>query len=737
MTVASVIPTPEFPFGTHVYREPHKDFEQLLTDLPRLREFGFNMIKIQESWAIDEPADGVYDFSRIIALIEAARDNNLGVYLGLTMEQAPAWLWSKFPDAYMVDNTGAPHIDPTQYSMPADAKPGPNWNHPGARAAGERFMTELVTRLGAFDNVWVWNTFQEIGFWDNLKKNPEFVGYGYDEYTIAKYRTWLRERFGSIDALNEGWATNYTEFEHIDPPRRYSSSPAMITWQYYMYNVYLTEQLEWKTATIRAADAAKRPVFAHVGHPTVGSGQEWRWAAVGDFFGSSNYPAWDPFDARDDRFADREDTLVTAHYEIWHAMLFRNDLVRSATGRGRAMWGAEFQGGPISGFLHIGRTPSASDIRRWVLSGLASGMQGISFWNHRAEHFWHEGNGFGLMNRFEDTNERVEEVSSIAKAINADPLLFVESECQVAQVAIAIDENHYQFMSGSRTDAKELLQGSMRGNYLRLLELGISADFVEIGLASDAELAAYKAIILPLPLSMGSDQAQKLSRYVEAGGTLISEVAPGRHDEFGFATPTHMFDGGEELFGARQVGFTLVDEPGDRRWLPSPRGAGEIAPATVATGTDRYPDAKVQANLYLQRFAPTTGTPILLDRDEVVAVSNEFGNGRAVLLGTALGLSGVSHIHPPTDEFMGQLLADAGVVPDRVGALVRRRRVHEAGELWFLFNLTDVDVVESLDVAGGAARDLLGEALRESESGTTVDVPAMSVVCVVVTDGAA
>ena len=97
MSVQPVFPQDVFPVGTHVYREPYQDQEELLADLPLLQRAGFNMIKIQESWAIDEPREGVYDFSRIERVIARAGELDLGVYLGLTMEQAPAWLWRKSP----------------------------------------------------------------------------------------------------------------------------------------------------------------------------------------------------------------------------------------------------------------------------------------------------------------------------------------------------------------------------------------------------------------------------------------------------------------------------------------------------------------------------------------------------------------------------------------------------------------------------------------------------------------
>ncbi|MBV8375387.1 MAG: beta-galactosidase, partial [Verrucomicrobia bacterium] len=113
-----------FPFGTHIFREPSLPMEQLRADLPLLKRLGFSMVKIQESWSIDEPQEGTIDLSKISQLVSEAKQNALLIYFGVTMEEAPAWLWKKYPDAYMVWEDGQPAIDPTQYLLPNDGKPG-------------------------------------------------------------------------------------------------------------------------------------------------------------------------------------------------------------------------------------------------------------------------------------------------------------------------------------------------------------------------------------------------------------------------------------------------------------------------------------------------------------------------------------------------------------------------------------------------------------------------------------
>lgn len=157
-----------FPFGTHFYREPALPLEELKRDMRTMKKLGFNTLKIQESWAIDNPREGEINLSTMEELIAEANQLNLYIYFGITMEQMPAWVWKKYPDCRLVNAFGEPHNDSTQYLIPADGKPGPCWDHPGARETTEKFMAKLARSLGRFDNIIVWNCWQEVGFWTIL-----------------------------------------------------------------------------------------------------------------------------------------------------------------------------------------------------------------------------------------------------------------------------------------------------------------------------------------------------------------------------------------------------------------------------------------------------------------------------------------------------------------------------------------------------------------------------------------
>lgn len=732
MSLSVSFPGRVFPLGTHVYREPHQDREELLADLPILKRLGFNMIKIQESWALDEPREGEVDLSNVERLVARAGELGLGVYLGLTMEQAPAWMWRKFPDCRLVYASGLPHNDPTQYLLPADGKPGPCWDHPGARAAAEQFIGTLVRRLGRFDAIWAWNTWQEIGFWPN---EGGVLGFCYCPYTLRAFREWLATRFSSLQALNAAWRTGFGDWAEIEPPRRAAAVPITIDWRYFMDDVYLRRVLEWKTRAIRSNDPKGRPVFSHVGGPTIGSGAEWRWARAADFFGDSNYPAWGASHGWDDDHERRTEKVVSHLQEMWNVLQLRTDYCRSAAGHDRIFWGAEFQGGPISTHLHKGRDPRADDIRLWMLSGLAAGMNGISFWNHRCEIFWSECNGFGLLDPEGTSTERIEEAGRIGRAIHQDPEVFSLGKPPKADVAILVNEDLYHFCQATGNNAVGHLQYSTRGHYYRLWRMGVWVDFVEAEDVAAGALSGYKLAILPVPLALDKDWFACLRQFVEQGGTLVSDACPGRFDRYGFCPREQMVAGGEELFGARHRLVQIVREPdGKNLWTPEERGYGEFAPPTVLEGAGELAGTSLRASFYLQTLTPTTATPILMAGNDIAGTANSYGKGRAILLGTFAGHSALAHRGDRASELFARLFERAGVQPDRCGRLLRRRRLFGTKQAWFLINPTEHEVVEKVETAGFRdVRDLLGDSViaRDADS-VTVKLPPASLCCLTV-----
>ena len=723
-----------FPFSTHFYREPSRPLEELIRDMRIVKELGFNTLKLQGSWCLDERKEGEIDLSKVETLIEEAEKLGLYIYYGVTMEQAPAWLWRRYPDCRMVYSTGDVHEDPTQYLLPADGKPGPCWDHPGARKAAIRFISEVARRLGRYDNILVWNVWQEIGFWP-MRNIPGSLGFCYCPYTLAEFRKWLMEKYGSLEELNRTWRTGYGDWDEVEPPRLFAAVPSYIDWRYFMDVVYLSRVIRWKAEAFRRNDPKHRPVMCHVGSPTIGGGAEWRYAAEVEGFGSSCYPAWLPFHEWDYGYPQPGESVsyeVAVLQEVEQIALVY-DYIRSAVGSGKVLWAAEFQGGPVSQFLHIGRTPSPDDIRRWVLTALSSGVQALSFWNHRAEIFWLEAYGFGLLNSRGDKTGRALEAGRLAKAVNRHPELFHLGRVPRPQVAVLVNEDQWHF-SQATGNASTHLSFTIRGIYKMLWESGVWVDFVETGLATVEELRNYKAAILPFPLSISDSVFRKLRDYVASGGVLISEACPGRYDEYGFTRPGELAEDAERLFGVEHESLHLCHEPAKPpRWTPRERTYGEIKPPMRFEGEGAFKGHNVLANLYVETFKCVTAKPILTCEGRVAGAVNSYGRGKAYIVGTLIGHGYAAFRDEPTRNFLLRLLRLEGVQPELCMGLPRRRRTYRDEEAWFLINMSSKPVIGVLKLDEfQKVTDLIEGSLKTKLGKLKVEIDAFSIRCLVV-----
>ncbi len=716
-----------FPFGSHLCREPMPPLSELKKDMENLKRHGFNLVKLQEHWAIDEPEEGRYDFSRCEELIAHAAKLDMIVYLGLTCEQAPGWLWRKHPDCRMVGINGLPILYEAQTPLPADGKPGPCFDHPGASADQTRFIKKLVKTLGGYEKI-VWNTWQEVGYW-----SERIVGQPvcYCQHTLEAFRAWLKEKYGDLDALNRAWNARYLDWSSIAPQRTTNTWIALdVHWKYFMDNVQVARVLRSRAQAIREADPLQRPVFAHLGTATVGSGQDWTYARCQDFLGCSTYPAWFPLNDWDDaRVAsgplDRHASLLA---EIWDSVALKYDHVRSCNSPGSPVWAAEFQGGRVSDGFHMGRVPSPEDIRRWMLTAIGSGVTALSFWVTRAEIAAAEANGFSLLDSEGDSTARFEEASRVGKALGEHPDLFGQPSWPGADVAILINEWNYQFCATMRQGG-EHLSYSVRGWHRLLWDAGIPVDFLEVSELDEDYASQYRALVLPFPLCLSEEVVGKLARYVESGGNLISEACPGRISPHAFATRGELSPAARELFGVRHESLSMVREPeGGRRWSPTERSWGEYLDDMFLTGAGPFEGLKLRANVYVETFSCRGSEPCLMAEEAVAGTVRQVGKGRAWLLGTYAGHNGTAYADEDTRALVSALLARCGISTSHEGKLHLRKRAIEGKEAWLLTNPTADEVTERLDVSGwSTVQDLLGDPVERTGDHVGLTVKALDV----------
>jgi beta-galactosidase len=166
---------------------------------------------------------------------------------------------------------------------------------------------------------------------------------------------------------------------------------------------------------------------------------------------------------------------------------------------------------------------------------------------------------------------------------------------------------------------------AMWGAYRGFFDNNIQADWVHID-----DIDAYDTLYAAYPIALGADNAARLAKWVEAGGTLISEACPGYFGDRGHVGTVQPNNGLDTVFGAREAEVEFMPDIADR----------------YAFG---FNDNTITAGGFLQSYAATTGTPRGSFADgRLAVVEHTHGKGRTLLAGT----------HPSVDYY--RTSADSG-----------------------------------------------------------------------------
>ncbi|AUG28492.1 MULTISPECIES: beta-galactosidase [Microbacterium] len=177
-------------------------------DMRLMREAGVNIVSLAIfSWALLEPRPGEFDFGWLDEVIDLLHENGIDVDLATATASPPAWLSQRHPEIL-------PQTEDGTVLWPGARQ---HWRptSPVFRTHALRLVRALAERYRDHPAIVAWHISNELGC-HNL--------YDYSDDAAAAFRTWLRDRYGTLDALNEAWGTafwsqHYTEWEQILPPR--------------------------------------------------------------------------------------------------------------------------------------------------------------------------------------------------------------------------------------------------------------------------------------------------------------------------------------------------------------------------------------------------------------------------------------------------------------------------------------------------------------------------------------
>ncbi|MFI6506734.1 beta-galactosidase [Streptosporangium sp. NPDC050855] len=457
-------------------------------DVALMRRAGVNLVSVGVfSWARLEPLPGVHDFGWLDRVLDLLHEGGIAVNLATPTASPPPWFGLAHPDALTVtaDGTRLSHGSRDTYCVHA----------PAYRDACLRIADALAERYFDHPALAMWHVHNEYGTVCHC------------DHAADAFRVWLRERHGTLKALNDAWTTSfwsqhYSAWEQITPPRatQYLPNPSQVLDFRRFVSDAMLDHFRDQKAVLRDI-TPDIPVTTNF--------------VLGD---------WVPVNHR--HWADEVDVVAIDHYPSADPpaeTAFAADLARGwASGKPWLLM--EQAVVTYTGPRMVAKRPG--EITRLSLSHVARGSRGAMFFQWRASRggaeLWHGG-----MVPHAGPDSRIFEeicelgallptlVDACAAPVEAGAAILVDSEANWALQAPGLPSSEIAY-----TDA-------VRQAHRVLYRHGVTADLVH----PSADLSAYPLVLVPALYLVSDADAGNLRRYVADGGTLVVSYLSGVADE--------------------------------------------------------------------------------------------------------------------------------------------------------------------------------------------------------------
>ncbi|HEV2126465.1 MAG TPA: beta-galactosidase, partial [Chloroflexota bacterium] len=469
------------------YYPEHWPAERWPEDIRLMREAGFSVVRMAEfAWSTMEPEPGRFDFDWLDSAIAMLAEAGILTVLGTPTAAPPAWLVQAHPDLLAVEASGQRVQFGNRYHYCVTS--------PDFHAAARQIAGKMGERFGHHSSVIGWqldNEYSRVCHCDRCRSH---------------FQAYLRDQFGSLDALNAAWSTRYwsqtySAWEQIPIPIGPHNPGLMLEFRRFVTESYRRFQ--------RLVIDELRP------HLRL------------DVWITHNFMGWfDAFDhyvvTADLDMASWDWYIGTGHHD-YLASGAAHDLTRGF--KRQNYWVMETQVGHTN-HLPVNNDLNRGEMRAMAWHAVAHGADAVLYWQWRMapggqEQYWGT-----IVDQAGQPRVYHEEVQQIGRDFAAVGTLLAGTE-PAADVAILnsyddrwavhIHRHHQDF------DYREHLL-----HYYRpLAGRNIAADII----SADAPLHGYKLVIAPTLHLLDEARAARLQAFVERGGHLVLTVRSGVKDD--------------------------------------------------------------------------------------------------------------------------------------------------------------------------------------------------------------
>ncbi|HXQ45547.1 MAG TPA: beta-galactosidase, partial [Caulobacteraceae bacterium] len=384
------------------YYPEHWPREVWAEDARRMAEMGLSWVRIGEfAWSRIEPAPGAFDWAWLDEAVETLGAAGLSIVMCTPTATPPKWLIDAHSDVLALDREGRPRRFGSRrhYCFSSETY----------RSECARITEALAGRYGRHAAVGAWQTDNEYGCHDTtLSYSPNAAG---------RFRTWLAQRYQSVDALNRAWGAvfwsqEYRDFDEVDPPNLTvtEANPS----HRLDYQRFASEEVasfnRLQTDIIRRLSPGR-----DITHNFMAFHTSFDHFALGRDLDIASWDSYPLGNLESSWFSDAE-TLRYLHQGQPDVQGFNHDLYRAA-GRGR-WWVMEQQPGPVN-WARFNPAPLPGMVRAWTWEAFAHGAEVVSYFRWRQAPFAQEQMHAGLNRSDREVDVGGREARAVADELKA------------------------------------------------------------------------------------------------------------------------------------------------------------------------------------------------------------------------------------------------------------------------------------------------------------------------------
>lgn len=468
----------------------------LKKDIQLMKEAHVNCVSVGIfAWAHLEPEEGVYQFDWLEQIIDNLYQNGIYTVLATPSGAKPVWMSEKYPEIRRVNSSLHRELS------------GERHNHcytsPIYREKVRQMNTRLAERFSRHPGVILWHISNEYG------------GECYCPLCQEAFREWLKEKYGTLEALNHAWwahfwSHTYTDWSQIHAPvpsGEMSVHGLIVDWKRFV----TARTVDFMREEIKAVKAVNPEIPVTANLMSFYDGLDYfKFGPALDVVSWDSYPLW-----------HNEDTVKEAA-----RVACCHDLMRSVKHQP---------------FLLMESTPSmtnwqpVSKLKRPGMHGLSS-LQAVAHGSQSVQYFqWRKSRGSfekfhgAVVDHYGGSDTRVfRDVTRVGERLEALEKAVLPTRVQ-PEVAIVYDwENRWavEDAKGPRNGGLQYVE-TVQAHHQAFWKNGVPVDFVDM----DGDLSGYKVVVTPMLYMYRNGFAKKLRDFVEQGGTLVSTYWSGIVDD--------------------------------------------------------------------------------------------------------------------------------------------------------------------------------------------------------------